>query len=547
MASPASTATTLTVAAAQFATGTDVSQNLATTLRMIGEAADRGADLVVLPEFCNHLSIYDSAEHAWEVAIDLEGDWVSAVSALAQQRNIWVQLNITVRRIPATEAEPRPRITNTNLVFDSSGTLRAANDKTVLMGAENDYLSVADEPSALIEAPFGIIGTYACMDGVVPEVPRTVAARGARLLLNSLNSFALDEAALHIPVRAAENRAWVVACCKVGPLLPQDKIDLFSSMMGVPGEMLCGAGESQIIAPDGTVVAMAPRTGEAIITAEIDLALGSALRPDGTDVWASRRPELYGPLFAETPPLHDHPRAAELSVATAFTAAQLEQQIANKTALILLPELGFDEVLDPEAVTELLADSQCCVISSCASDGAHLGLAVTQAGVVHRQAQLHRVARHPWVTALGDSLTTVDFDWGRLGIIVGEDFLYPEVARLAALQSVDVIALPMTDLEAWDLPVGVVERSAENRMIAIAASTTGVSLVANLPPDFTLWAPSRERVFDGTINRPDCEWATASATLGATVHPARTVNRQISKNTDLVHNRPWQLCEALLS
>ena len=61
MASPASTATTLTVAAAQFATGTDVSQNLATTLRMIGEAADRGADLVVLPEFCNHLSIYDSA------------------------------------------------------------------------------------------------------------------------------------------------------------------------------------------------------------------------------------------------------------------------------------------------------------------------------------------------------------------------------------------------------------------------------------------------------------------------------------------------------
>ena len=52
------------------------------------------------------------------------------------------------------------------------------------------------------------------------------------------------------------------------------------------------------------------RTGEAIITAEIDLALGSALRPDGTDVWASRRPELYGPLFAETPPLHDHPRAA---------------------------------------------------------------------------------------------------------------------------------------------------------------------------------------------------------------------------------------------
>ena len=220
--------TMLRVAAAQFSTGTDVEENLATTLRMIDAAADEGAELVVLPEFCNHLSVYDDAGHAWAVAVEPRGAWHDAIGAAARRHRMWVQVNVTLRREPGTPSHPRARITNTNLVFDPVGVLRAANDKTVLMGAENEYLTTADRPSALVDAPFGRIGTYACMDGVVPEVPRSVAVRGARIMLNSLNSFALDEASLHIPVRAAENRTWVIACCKVGPLLPADKVAAFS-------------------------------------------------------------------------------------------------------------------------------------------------------------------------------------------------------------------------------------------------------------------------------------------------------------------------------
>ena len=90
-------------------------------------------------------------------------------------------------------------------------------DKTVLMGAEGDHLSPADSPPVLVDSPFGTIGSYACMDGIVPEVPRSIAAGGARVLLNSLNSFALDEASVHIPVRAAENRAWVVGVLQGRP------------------------------------------------------------------------------------------------------------------------------------------------------------------------------------------------------------------------------------------------------------------------------------------------------------------------------------------
>ena len=539
----------LRVAAAQFSTGTDVEENLETTLRMLDAAAGEGAQLVVAPEFCNHLSVYDSADHAWEVAVEPDGDWFSRLAATARRHHMWVQVNVTLRRMPA-DGERRQRITTTNLVFDPAGELRALNDKTVLMGAENEYLSTADDPSALIDAAFGRFGTYACMDGVVPEVPRTVAVRGARLMLNSLNSFALDEASLHIPVRAAENRVWVVACCKVGALLPADKVAAFSSMMGVPAAMLNGAGESQIVAPDGTVVAKGPHAGEAVVVADIDLDRCGQLRPDGTDVRAARRPGAYRALARATPPLDPHPRASEVVVATGADIEAIPDLIAAGALLVVLPELSIADPADVARVADALAGTDTVVVTSAADGPTHLGIAIGSGGILHRQAQLHRVNRHPWATTFADELVPFDLPWGRVAIIVGDDVVYPEVARLAALASVDVIAIPLDAQEPWEMPIGVVERAAENRMVAVAATRTGAlgrSVAADLPPDFTLWAPSRHRTFDGTINQPDVTWADDNGRLVTTVHPDRSVHRQISRNTDLVENRPWQLFAALVT
>jgi len=45
---------TLRVAAAQFAVGLDLEANLAACLHALDGAGEGGAELVVLPEFCNH-------------------------------------------------------------------------------------------------------------------------------------------------------------------------------------------------------------------------------------------------------------------------------------------------------------------------------------------------------------------------------------------------------------------------------------------------------------------------------------------------------------
>lgn len=529
--------TTIRAAAAQFEIGGDPAENLDTVLRMIEAAAAERPDVLVLPEFCNHRSIYDSGEHAWQVAIDLDGPWVTAVGEAAARHRCWIHLNCTVRREPG-------RITNTNLLLSAEGRLAAANDKTVLMGAEGEFLSPADTPAELVEAPFGWIGTYACMDGVIAEVPRGLVVRGAQLLLNSLNSFALDEASLHIPVRAAENKVWVVAACKVGPLLPPDRLEAFAQAMAVPAEFLRGAGESQIVAPDGSVVAKAPRDGEAVIAADIDLSRADAkVRADGVDVIAARRPEIYAPLAAPNPTLDAHPRAEELAVAVLGDGAPVVDSVAAAVAdgaeLVVAPYLAAEGQLDELAAVA----GDAVVVSSLRRNGAHVGVAITCSGVIGEQLQIHRSDQE----VLGDRVTPVDLPWGRLGIVVGIDSIFPEVARLAALAECDVLAVPFAQVEPWETSLGLVERAAENRVCLVASNRSGEGRIITLPPDFTLWAPSRHRPFDGTINQPEVTPVPAGASWTAgVVHPARAVNRQISRGTNLVDGRPWRVAGPLV-
>ena len=477
---------------------------------------------MVLPEFCNHVSWYDDRAHG-----------------------IHLMANCTLAREDG-------RTTGSNILFGPDGTILAVTDKQVLMGSERDHLDPAVAASPVVDTAFGRVGLYSCMDGVINETPRMLAVGGAQVLLNSLNSFALDEASLHVPVRAVENRVWVVAANKVGPLVPARSIATVAERVGVPVELLHGAGESQIVAPDGTVVAVAPRTGEAVVVADIEVeAADDKRRPDGTDVMASRRPDLYGPIL-------DAPRGRQRAagadeLVTAIVnpadgddvAALLTDALATGAGLVVLPELAG---VAPDAIVAALAGSPAYVATSVADGTAHVGLVLSAEGVVLRQQQLHASAQHPWATALGDGLGVVDLPWGRLALVVGDDALYPETFRLASLQDVDVVAVPFTTQAAADLDPLLLERAAENRLnVAVASRRTpyGGGALYPLSTDFTLWAPGRGP-FRGIISRPDPVLATGPVEV-ATLRPACATNRFVSKGTDVVDGRPWELAGVLVA
>ena len=506
----------LRVGAAQFATTQDVDENLVSCLRAIDGAAAQDADLVVLPEFANHISVYESADHCRDVAVDLDGSFLAACAARARRHAIHVVVTVTLRRGDA--------VTVTNVMLGPDGRVLGTSDKQTLMGNERAYLSGGDATGPVVQTTFGPIGMYSCMDGVTCEVPRGLAVAGARLLTNSLNSFALDEAALHIPVRAAENGVYVVAANKVGPLLPADRVEAFAEALGVPAMMLDGAGESQIVAPDGTVLARAPRVGEAMVVAEVDLSLADH-RPH-----AGRRPELYSPLAVAAT---EHPAA---SVPTSVTAAALADLGAVKRAavadVVVMPEL----TAAPDELTAVPL-----LVSTVRDGDAHVGVLRLDGEIVGEQLQLHHTSRHPWATRLCDGLSCFDTPFGRIAILVGDDVLHPETARLAAIAGCHLLAVSHEPVADWQSELALVERAAENRLCLIAAAPEGphdgTALMS--PPADSLWSPERVIAYDGTINTPDVIRSVDGIALG-TVHPRRALDREVSRDTNLVDGRPWK-------
>ncbi|MBS4751443.1 carbon-nitrogen hydrolase family protein [Nocardioides sp. zg-ZUI104] len=549
----------LRVAAVQYAVGEDVAENLATALRMIDAAASEGAQVVVLPEFANHVSWYSGREHARTQAQHLDGEFVTALGRRAAEHGIHVMANCTLHR-------PDGRVAGSNILFGPDGAVLAVSDKQVLMGSERDHVDPAVERTGVVETAIGRVGLYSCMDGVIYETPRMHAVEGAELLLNSLNSFALDEASLHVPVRAVENKVWVVAANKVGPLVPEHSIAAVAEKVGVPVDRLHGAGESQVVAPDGTVVAVGPRSGEAVVVADIDLDLaGDKTRPDGTDIIAARRPELYGPI-AEEPRGRTAPAGAEKVAAVVLTpgpgddlGALLDEAVARGVDLVVLPELAAhpdadpqrdpDPALAPEAIAARLVGTSVRVVTSVVdAAGAHVGLVLGAGGVELVQPQLHASARHAGLAEPdGDGIEVLEVPWGRLAVVVGDDALYPETFRLAALGDADVVAVPFTVAEKHDVDLLLLERAAENRLNLAVASRPhpehGGGALIPLSGDFTLWG-DWEGEFAGVISCPEPVLADGAITE-ATLRPACATNRFVSRGTDVVDGRPWQLAAVL--
>ncbi|WP_371189352.1 carbon-nitrogen hydrolase family protein [Thalassotalea maritima] len=549
------------VAAAQYAVTNDVVANLKNSVRMIEKAGKCEPDLIVLPEFANHNSWYDNAEHCYQVAIDLEGDFAQQIAQAAQRVSAYVVINCTVRRDGGD-------VTGTSLLFTPDGQMIGENDKQVLIGHENDFLVKARKPGPIIETPIGRLAMYSCMDGVINETPRGLALRGAQILCNSLNSFALDEGSLHIPVRAAENKVFVVAANKVGPLIPQDMLEAVAEGINIPVEFLSGAGESQIVAPNGDVLAKAGQ-GEQVIWADIDPSLADIkLRPDGTHIFSSRRSELYQSL-GENPDSQSFPtfQGADDVLVSALAVTdlgdaltQINLSIEHGAKLITLPELFWQKDAPPDVLAMQSTGVVDAIKQSCPTDVyialsiivnteqgyQHQGIIINDDRVVLRQAQVHgsnRLAYSP----LASEFEVLDSPYGKLALILEDDAIYPESFRLIAMQGAQVVFAPINLQEAWQANTGIIERASENRVNIIAASPKPQDcLICSLQKDFTIMTPWQDRQFDGLLSQ--CNVHTSPLVpLLATIYPRAAENKIVSHQTHLINSRPWQLMSAMLS
>jgi predicted amidohydrolase len=149
------------------------------------------------------------------------------------------------------------------------------------------FTTPGDQPFAVHETAGMRIGMNICYDGGFPEPARVLTLLGADLVVLPTNwpPGAECMAGCVVNARAMENNIFYAACDRVG----QERSFNF-------------IGQSKICDPSGRVLAEAMHDREAILYAEIDVAVARQkkivrrAKQHEIDRIRDRRPEFYGPI-----------------------------------------------------------------------------------------------------------------------------------------------------------------------------------------------------------------------------------------------------------
>jgi len=251
------------VAALQMVSGVTCSDNLQRAEELIKQAAKRGAELAVLPEYFCILGRVDTDKLVVKESFGY-GPIQEMLARCAQQHKIW----IVGGTLPLSVPGELNKAFNTTLVFSPAGHCVARYDKMHLFRFNNG-VEQYDESNTLLagELPsvFDIvsrdgcawrIGLSICYDLRFPELYRTLTDLGAELILVP-SAFTHTTGAAHWEVllraRAVENQVWVLA----------------AAQGGVHENARKTWGQSMIINPWGQIVSELP-TGPGCSVFDID-------------------------------------------------------------------------------------------------------------------------------------------------------------------------------------------------------------------------------------------------------------------------------------
>jgi len=160
--------------------GSDLRQwrrTLALVEELICSAAAGGAELVVLPE-CAFPAYYLGSMISYFAARQqgLPGSeaFLERISVLARDKRIAVCAGYV--------EEQGRKLFNSACLIDQDGQLLGTHRKVFLWDFDHDWFAPGEQVTP-IKTPFGLVGIMICADARLPEIPATLVARGARLLL----------------------------------------------------------------------------------------------------------------------------------------------------------------------------------------------------------------------------------------------------------------------------------------------------------------------------------------------------------------------------
>jgi nitrilase len=301
-----------TVAAVQAAyVLLDRDATVARVEQLVAEAAEQGAELVVLPEaFVPGTPLWIDSAPIWdrdgqwyarlvEQAVIVPGPTTARLGTIARTHRVHLVIGVQEREQYGTT------IYNSVLYFGADGSLLGKHRKLMPTGSERTVWGQGDGSTLqVVQTPLGRLGGLICWENYMPLARFHLYAQGVDVWLAPTLAQGDGWVATmqHI---AREGRVWVVG---VNPCLRRDQIpaDLPHRDRIAP-EPQPGAGEwiepgnSVICNPSGELVAGPLRHEERILTATIDLAQVAEQRRLFDPTGHYHRPDVFS-LTVDTRP-----------------------------------------------------------------------------------------------------------------------------------------------------------------------------------------------------------------------------------------------------
>jgi len=289
------------IAGVQFVGHVDKETNIGTAIRMVREAAGRGARIICLPElFSTMYFCVETRDRYFDWAEPIPGPTIDRMGEVARETG-------AVVIAPIFERASDGRYFNSAAVLGPDGRVIGKYRKSSIplmdtarspepRGNEQFYFTPGDLGFPTFATPFGRIGILICYDRHFPEAARVLGLGGAEIVFvptatTGMTKYLWD---LELRAHAVTNLYYVCGVNKVG--------------VDVGGSARNHFGSSMIITPRGEILAQASDSQGDIIVADVDPAVLPHLR----ELWGyyrDRRPEMYGPVV-ELPAGAVHPAAA---------------------------------------------------------------------------------------------------------------------------------------------------------------------------------------------------------------------------------------------
>jgi 5-aminopentanamidase len=254
-------------------------ENLDKMVRLLREAAGRGARLVVFPECALSGFVFASRAEARPYMETLPGPATDEVAALCRELGVYTVFGLL-------EKDGEGCFNSAALIGPAGLIGKYRKSHLPCMGIDR-FLDRGQGPYQVFPTPLGNIGLFICYDANFPEISRALALQGADILVLPTNwPDGRAKVPNHILVaRAYENKVHLIAVNRAG----RERGTAFlgkSKILNIYGDTLAEAGEAR----------------EEIIYADIDPAEArrkhTVITPGEfeVDFFRDRRPELYGKL-----------------------------------------------------------------------------------------------------------------------------------------------------------------------------------------------------------------------------------------------------------